>query len=326
MKTSFTFLWTLFFISIINTAFAQCDFPEGDFEVWEDVTSTFSDELPAGTIIFPENANPLIRLFLYIIDESFLEGIFMMVSDPTLLNRAILGVERVEDASHGQYALKMGGDSIASTSDLIIVAACGESPDSIFFDAKHFGNTTDSISLFCFVGNFSDLPINEDGSLAEANVNKFMAVNFTASGNSNTFQTLAIDFSEVNSNVSPDTIIFWLILDNQKPEDGNEYGCIVVDNFRFMRQRNTTPTREIVFIDGTKIYPSLARDVITVESDNNQIKGIQIFDLSGKMIHSEYSINAETHQMNVSEFPNGQYIIRIGTSLGYSTEKFFKAN
>jgi hypothetical protein len=326
MKTIFTFLCTLLFITIINTAHAQCDFPEGDFEIWEDVTSAFNDDLPNGTIILPLNGSPLIRLFTFILIDGFLDGIFGMISDASLYNSAVLGIERSEDASSGQYALKMGGDSIAPTSDLLIFATCGESPDSLFFDAKHFGQTTDSISLFCFVGNTSDIPINENGSVSQTNVNKFVAVNFTAFGDSPSFQTLAIDFTSVNASVAPDTIVFWLILDNQEPMDGSNYGYIIVDNFRFAREKSTTPTTDIIFVDNTSIYPNLASDYVNINSDKGKIKGIQVFDLAGRIIHTDNTINSENYQINVSDFPNGQYIMRIVTDHGFSTERFFKAN
>lgn len=324
MKIIFKLFLTLFLIYTVNSVNGQCDFPDGDFEVWNDVTSAFNDELSDGTILLPENANPLIRLFSYIVIEGFLEGIFDMISDPALYNRAIFGLERVEDASSGQYALKMGGDSIARTSDLIIIADCGESPDSLFFDAKHFSNTTDSISVFCFIGNSSALPINSDGTLAEANVNKFLAVNFTAFGTSTSFQTLAIDFDVVNPNVPADTIVFWIILDNQNPADGEEYGCIIVDNFRFRREQNSTPTREIFIADHARVFPNLASDFVNIESPDDRIKEIQVFDLTGRLVHSVPSVNAENHQINISNFPNGQYIIRIATDVGYTTQRFFK--
>jgi hypothetical protein len=70
----------------------------------------------------------------------------------------------------------------------------------------------------------------------------------------------------------------------------------------------------------------LASDYININSDKGKIKGIQVFDLAGRIIHSDNSINSENHQINVSDFPNGQYMMRIITDQGFSTERFFKAN
>ncbi len=75
----------------------------------------------------------------------------------------------------------------------------------------------------------------------------------------------------------------------------------------------------------TLIYPNPAQDFIMVKtSDDVRVKGIEVFNLTGMLVASEYDINTLSRQINVSALPTGLYLVRVFTDHGFVTRKVFK--
>ena len=66
------------------------------------------------------------------------------------------------------------------------------------------------------------------------------------------------------------------------------------------------------------IYPNPVNDILNIETDN-LIEKIEILDLSGKLIATEFY-----HQINVAQLTSGIYFIKVVTSEGNSLQKFVK--
>ncbi|MEN0048763.1 MAG: T9SS type A sorting domain-containing protein, partial [Bacteroidota bacterium] len=82
---------------------------------------------------------------------------------------------------------------------------------------------------------------------------------------------------------------------------------------------------EAVFgsLSRTKIYPSPASHTLTVES-LYEIEQIEIFDLTGKRLRSVTPSVNQSVQLDVSQLPNGQYLIRLTSNDKVETLQFTK--
>lgn len=68
-----------------------------------------------------------------------------------------------------------------------------------------------------------------------------------------------------------------------------------------------------------KVFPNPANDVVTIQS-TNQIKSIEVYDVQGRSIHTQ-TINKENANLEVSNFTNGIYFIKVKTEFGDKVEK-----
>ncbi|MFA8299341.1 MAG: T9SS type A sorting domain-containing protein [Hyphomicrobiales bacterium] len=68
-----------------------------------------------------------------------------------------------------------------------------------------------------------------------------------------------------------------------------------------------------------KIYPTLAKDFVKVES-NIDIYKIQLIDNRGKVV-SHADVNGRTHALNVKGLPSGMYFIKYATEAGEDVSK-----
>jgi hypothetical protein len=69
------------------------------------------------------------------------------------------------------------------------------------------------------------------------------------------------------------------------------------------------------------IYPNPVQNELFVVLDNQEIKKMNIFDLSGKVIKT---IDTDTSQIDVSDLSDGIYILKIHTQNGVSNTRFVK--
>ena len=70
-------------------------------------------------------------------------------------------------------------------------------------------------------------------------------------------------------------------------------------------------------IDGLNIYPNPATDIVTISSNNNGLKSVQLFDLTGKKVMSVETENT----INVSGLTKGMYIMTITEAGKSATSK-----
>lgn len=87
--------------------------------------------------------------------------------------------------------------------------------------------------------------------------------------------------------------------------NGNYYVSL---NGEDMTGEITNKIEEVKENTTSSIYPNPFGNFLTIKT-NEYPKGIQIIDLSGKVIYESYSVNI--FQLNVESVPSGNYLIRI---------------
>ncbi len=67
-----------------------------------------------------------------------------------------------------------------------------------------------------------------------------------------------------------------------------------------------------------KVYPNPCKqEKVTIESNSNNVSDISITNIAGKQVYQkEYIIPENKIQVEVSEMPNGIYLVKIKTSEG----------
>jgi len=73
----------------------------------------------------------------------------------------------------------------------------------------------------------------------------------------------------------------------------------------------------------TVIYPNPALNVLTIKTNNNQIKIINLYDALGRLINSQIASENEVF-LNVENLPSGTYFIQIIENQNVSTHNFIK--
>ncbi len=80
-----------------------------------------------------------------------------------------------------------------------------------------------------------------------------------------------------------------------------------------------------IIVDGAliNIYPNPVRDILTIENKSNlTIEDIAVMDIRGGVIHKEKHHAALIYKLDVSEYANGLYFIRLNTNRGAVIRKF----
>lgn len=70
-------------------------------------------------------------------------------------------------------------------------------------------------------------------------------------------------------------------------------------------------TTDFKFENGLSIYPNPSNGLITLDSKEQLITSINVFDISGKRLLSESNLSTLTHTIDVTAFTNGIYFVRI---------------
>ena len=73
---------------------------------------------------------------------------------------------------------------------------------------------------------------------------------------------------------------------------------------------------EYTFVEKTlrnnfKIFPNPTNGIVNILNNDKKIKSIIIIDVSGKLLYNNNYINKNTYKLNLKEFGNGLYIIKI---------------
>lgn len=70
-----------------------------------------------------------------------------------------------------------------------------------------------------------------------------------------------------------------------------------------------------------QITPNPATNQLLISLTDEPIEEIQIFDIQGRLIHSEKSVKAMESQISVSHFKTGVYFVNVTTASGFSLSK-----
>ena len=68
------------------------------------------------------------------------------------------------------------------------------------------------------------------------------------------------------------------------------------------------------------VFPNPARDVVTIRAASS-IRTLSIADMSGRILFNVGNLNTQEHQLNLSQFENGVYLIHVYTDQGVSMQK-----
>ena len=228
MKQLITFLLFLQ-VSFLSAQF--CDIANGDLEVWEDVSDIveLSEPLPPETILLPEGYFGFLR-FLF----SALGDILGGLAGDELFDFAedLFGVDRVTDATSGQFALQLGGDENLPLADLIGVFDCSLAiPDTFYIDVRHVGNGTDTLFIQGSLGPDSEIPFDTLTLIND------VAASFShtlVSNQDTEYETLAIPVVDNENGIDSDTLIlFMLVSGDQEFLASGELSAFRLDNLRF---------------------------------------------------------------------------------------------
>ncbi len=231
MKIITTLLFLLFTL-VSSYSQTPCPIPNGSFESWIDVTEDFDEtgELPAGTIMLPEEYFGLFRFFL----SSFTE-IFEVLGGEDLIEATSMffGLYQSTDATDGNFSLQMQSDDQFPFVDAFVGMECpgDELPSSFNFDLKHVGGGADTFSLFGTFNSESSLAIDEYG-LQDASA-FFVIDSITMEGDSE-WTSFNIPVVDNMNGVSPDSVVIFMILTSN--EDSLAAGVesyYLVDNLSF---------------------------------------------------------------------------------------------
>lgn len=157
--------FTLSILFLFLTVFvnAQCEIANGSFEDWsiQDLilTDANGDEV-VGEVLLPEGTTPFLR-FLFIA--------FSAAFDPSyaalLENEAqeLAGISPSQDASDGEFAVKLQTGYGIEISDIYGISGCNEVPEQFNLDVKHIGQTNDTLTVFVLFSNgIAPLPETEE--------------------------------------------------------------------------------------------------------------------------------------------------------------------
>jgi len=75
----------------------------------------------------------------------------------------------------------------------------------------------------------------------------------------------------------------------------------------------------------TLVFPNPAQDFFVVNTrDNITISSLEVFNMTGALVSSEFGINAMSRQINVAGLTPGLYLLRVATDSGIVTRKLSK--
>ena len=80
-------------------------------------------------------------------------------------------------------------------------------------------------------------------------------------------------------------------------------------------------TSDFEFNKGLSLYPNPTTNLITVDSRNELLTSIQIFDISGKQLYVSNNLNASSKTIDISSFSKGIYFVSLNNQI---TKKIVK--
>jgi hypothetical protein len=86
----------------------------------------------------------------------------------------------------------------------------------------------------------------------------------------------------------------------------------------------TTGLVDIRLLEGIRLYPNPATDVLSIESTMNEQLELKIMDVSGRLMYNTILLPESTHQLGLERFPEGLYILRVKSKQGVYQFKFIK--
>ena len=75
--------------------------------------------------------------------------------------------------------------------------------------------------------------------------------------------------------------------------------------------------------DQFEISPTLTSDFVNIQSLTQDIKAVEVFDMSGNRLYSNTAVG-QSIQLNMSSYTSGMYIITLSSDSGVYSKKVMK--
>lgn len=302
------FLLSLFAIIVHFSAQGQCKLINGSFENWSEQELPL--ELEDGSVItgralIPDNYGPYFRYAIQLF------GIFL--GDTARLDQFknntqdFLGIDRSEDASEGQYALKLYGDEFLNVSDIIILGDCNLLPESISIDVRHVGTATDSIGIYAYWDKGLNLGSDDENE-------PIALIQYIDGFETDTdYKTITIPFEQINSEIG-DTLSLSIAALFADPASS----YFLIDNIRL---NTIAKTGEASIVGLVKAGPNPSNGLIQIESEIQNGSQWIVYDALGHMV--DRGVFDQQVSIDLTNRAAGMYVVKVGNRSGtaFTSEK-----
>jgi len=300
------YLFVLVLILPVYSIGQSCPIPNNSFEDWIDLSYDLdsSRTIPAETTLLPEYYFSYSRQ----LDTMFSDSIGNIL-DSTVA-RQYFGVARSEDATEGDFALKISGNQLARKADLAATFACnGQLPTSMNLDIKHVGTGLDTLEVLLTLGEKIIVPDNLFNLFGTSG---FIIGEAIANNNTN-WATIELPIRDNGAGISADSVFLWFVVHTDIEKIANqEESYFLVDNLSFS-DGSTSISEE--FVENINIYPNPFDDKIFIENDGEHLSGV-IYDLEGRKV-DKIDILVGHNSYHLSELnTSGTYLLVLSTNNG----------
>lgn len=137
----------------------------------------------------------------------------------------------------------------------------------------------------------------------------------------NVWQTLTFDFSSFNSTNNKKVALFFDIQTNFDALVDPNLNIFQIDDYVFGAFASLSV--ENFQIEGLKVYPNPTTNVWNINTKDQNINSIELFNIMGKSV-LKVEPNSLSSQVDVSGLSNGIYFALISTDLGTASRKLVK--
>jgi len=313
MKNLLTFIFCFLFALSIS---AQCEYLEGDMEVFLDLTSDIDESgmIEANTLVLPQNHVSPVRLLFLAFDLAFEE-----IGSPAYLQFLSygLGISQSDDAYSGNSAVKLQPDEYVNLVDLVNITSCDELPTMLNLSYKHVGDGFDTLVIYSVFSDSLFSIFDEEFVFEEQS--GFIEREIYSQGTDDEYTTISIPYVNNGLGVFADTLttVFAAIGDPNIINAGED-SYFLLD---FVYLGDPLVSNEEVEITN-HIFPNPTESTIQISAETPV--SFSITDLAGKVIISNDNFS-EDHLFDMSNFTNGAYLIRLKNREGnFSIEKIIK--
>ena len=105
---------------------------------------------------------------------------------------------------------------------------------------------------------------------------------------------------------------------------GIQYSYDALGNRTQEARTSTLSVEQVSTEKSFKLYPNPFKDELYLSSENQTIKEVSIFDISGKLVKTILNINSKSYRLEAGYLPTGNYIVSIQTEQGVEKYKVIK--
>jgi hypothetical protein len=102
---------------------------------------------------------------------------------------------------------------------------------------------------------------------------------------------------------------------------GSDYGCerlrhvnIAPHSYGCNRPASVKPTKKLATTNNLLLYPNPATSMVTIES--NDMRQVQLFDISGRLVLNRNMDNARRFQFNAGTIGKGIFLVKVTDRTG----------